>query len=152
MTRRLTAVAALAALVWLMSTAGSPVEAQIFPTTTSTSEPSSTTTPTIRPTTTTRPGTTTSRPGSTTSSTGAGSTSSTAGRSTTTASTTSTTATSRSTVPNLPPVSLSPAEAEEAPPEAQGSGDISSLFPLLSLLGFAVAGAMVGLRWWHTRE
>jgi cobalamin biosynthesis Mg chelatase CobN len=147
--RRLPALALLVCVGWL-TWGSAPVGAQIFPTTTSTSQPSSTTTPTIRPTTTTRPSTTTSRPGSTTSSTGQDTTS-TSGRSSTTT-TATTIATPRSTVPLLPPVSLSPAEAEEAPPEAQGSGDISAAFPVLSFLGFAVAVAMMGIRWWQTRS
>lgn len=135
------AAVALAAAVWAL-TGPPPAAAQIFPTTTTTE---------VLPTTTTtrpRPSTTTTGPVSTTTTTRV----STSSTDKVSSSTTASTAPPRTSVPVLPPVSLSPAEAEDPPAEAQGSGDINALFPLLSLLGFGVVAAMVGTRWWLTRN
>lgn len=104
--------------------------AQILPTTTTVPPSSSSTTrPKPSTTATTRPGTTTSsRP-----------------RSTTSSSSSSTTITTIA-----PPTSI--VQTEEEPPPNQGQGDLSKVFPVLSVLGFVVAYGMVGTRLFRTRR
>ena len=133
-----------------------PAGAQIVSTTT-TSQPSSTTT--SQPSTTTsRPGTTTTTEGSTTTS--SGTTSTTTGESTTTTrgSSTSSSGTTETTekIEERDPTSTIPTP-ETRPEEAvvvgtdQGAGDISPIFPWLSILGIGAASALAGTRWYHTR-
>lgn len=129
-----------------------PASAQIFETTTTTSQPTSTSTSstssTLLPTSTTRPSTTTTGSTSTTrgdSTSTTGSSTSTSRGSTTTAGETTTTFTI------LPGPTTAPDEpaAEKSP---GGSGEINAVFPMLSALGFLTAIGLVGMQWHRTRD